>query len=159
MENKNNFKGSNKVVCVYKDKKANLYTAPLLFDSEETALRHFDNLSYKDVNVCDYDLYLLGFYNDLFGNIELLQNGEKYLLRAGDYYYDYVSKLKDFTNQALELKKIYREKLNQMTEFAKSCYKDIFVGEFDSVNDEDFDKAFDYFLRNEYLNKGENVDE
>lgn len=126
MTEKTNFK--NSVICVYKDKKSGLYTAPLIFDNEECALRHFDNLSLKDANVCDYDLYLLGFYNNQFGEIELLTNGEKYLLRGGDYYYDYITKLKDFTNTALNLKTKYREEYVKVLDFAKTLYNELFSG-------------------------------
>lgn len=142
---KDDVKFKHSVVCVYKDKKSNIYTAPLIFDSEECALRHFDNMANRDLNVCDYDLYLIGHYSDAFGEIELLPNSEKYLLRSGDYYYEYISKLKDYTNNVNKLKNLYNEKYNHMLEFAKILY----IGE-SSLTDEDFYNAFESFEKEKF---------
>lgn len=131
---------SNAVVCVYKDKKSNIYTAPLIFDNEECALRHFDNLSYKDINVCDYDLYLIGFYNNQFGEIDPLGDNNKYLLRSGDEYYDFVCKVKKSNLELDEIKKQYKNTIDSMIKFVKEKF----------INDDNFEfvKEFQDWMTN-----------
>lgn len=74
------------VVCVVYDIKGSVYTSPMIFQSEETAIRWFDNLADKDPSVVDYNLYLIGHFSDTLGQIFPLHENAQYLLKSGNEY-------------------------------------------------------------------------
>lgn len=82
------------VVCVFKDVRANIFTAPMVFDNEACAERYFASLVDKmGVKVCDYELYILGHYYDKTGDFLPLNDNAKYLLKSGIEYKDRVDLL------------------------------------------------------------------
>lgn len=79
------------VICSVYDQKARYFSAPFTSSTEETAVRDFaravsDTRSMVDKFPQDYELHLLGSFNELSGEIEpvsipkLLAKGADYIL-------------------------------------------------------------------------------
>jgi len=81
------------VICSVYDQKARLFSAPFTSSTEDTAVRDFaravvDTRSMVDKFPADYELHLLGSFNEHSGEIEacaipkLLAKGADYILEA-----------------------------------------------------------------------------
>lgn len=80
------------VICSVYDQKARFFSAPFTSSTEETAVRDFaravsDSRSMADKFPQDYELHLLGTFNELTGEIvpasipKLLAKGADYVLK------------------------------------------------------------------------------
>lgn len=99
------------VVVVFKDKKANIFTAPMLFENEECAIRYFDGMVVKmGSQVTDYDMYLIGHYYDKTGDFFPLSENSKLLIKSGD---EYKSKV-DIIESCYSTIKFLNEKLENL---------------------------------------------
>lgn len=143
------------VLCVIKDKKANLYSSILTFDTEESACRYFTNIAKKDDNVCDYDLYVIGHYSSTFGEFEPLNHNEKYLLMSGDSFKAQIDERSSLVslkeNIINDLKRGYKILSNKLKNALEFGFEKSDISDFS-----EFEKLFDdYDLSHQLINNEE----
>lgn len=107
------------VVCLIKDLRANIFTAPMVFDNEACAERYFSSIVDSiGIKITDYELYVIGHYYDKTGDFFPLSENTKYLLKTGVEYKDRVDLLsiKESKIQLLmEENSALNEKLKQLS--------------------------------------------
>lgn len=141
------------LICVIKDKKANLYSSILTFDTEESACRYFSNIAKKDDNVCDYDLYVIGHYSPSFGEFQSLEHNEKYLLMSGDSFKAQVDERSSIVNLKeniiSDLKRVHKILINKVKNAINFGFENSSFNDF-----KEYEELFDsYDLSHNNLNE------